>query len=152
MENVKDGIDFFEPEYSRLLSIFLGIIGFLMWTFPLIVAFPKVTQSSINIILVLFVGIIIGSIFYIITMYDTKRITIELTYNNKEEFLKKINTLLSEIGYAQDKDLSTDTFLLFKPSFRSGIVSGKIGLTFNKNKAKLYGVRYYIRKFKNLTF
>ena len=78
------------------------------------------------------------------TMFNTKRITIKTSFENKGEFINELNILLFKIGYT--KDFNQDNFFSYKPSLRGVISSVNINITLNQHDAEITGPNIPIKK------
>jgi len=89
-------------------------------------------------------GCIFGLLFGLIMAAFMKGETISVTYQDKQEFLGRLSICLAEIGY--HPDTQTDFFATFKPSFRAGLLAGRISVKVGANEAIIVGPRMYVGK------
>jgi len=83
------------------------------------------------VLFVFFILCIFGVIYFSVLTYRQRRKSFGLFITNKEEFLKKINPYLFQVGYHLESD--RENFITYKRGFV------RIGITIDDNKAILTG-------------
>lgn len=97
----------------------------------------------------IFEGIFFGLLMGLFLASKFKGETIKLKITNKKEFLNKINTKLSQIGYHLES--TTDNFFTYKPSFQTGLLAGRITIAITQKEAVIVGASVYVKKLQNLS-
>jgi hypothetical protein len=91
-------------------------------------------------------GVIGGFIFSFIYafLFKGKKVVISLENSEKEEFIKDVSMVLSQVHYRLKTRL--EDFLTYKPPFYAFFMAGKIYITINQNEATIIGAIAYIIK------
>jgi hypothetical protein len=139
-----------EPKYNYQVFLIFFLVGFFLWLtmFYLFFNYEYSQMKTITWIILLTGSLVMGLFLATIVMFSTKRKSITIPFTDKKEFMDKMNIFLFQIGYM--KDFNQDNFFSYKPSFKAGVLSGKIYVTLNKNNANIDGPFGHLKKFKDL--
>ena len=141
---------YIETKYSGEI-FFLGFLGGFIATagiFYLTAPANADWNNSDNISILVIPGILTGILFGFCFMMGSRRVSIKVSFENKEEFMHKIDASLYQIGYKKDYD--NGDFLSYKYSSGIAMPSSNINITINNKEAKISGLIGIMRKFEKV--
>ena len=91
-------------------------------------------------------GILFGLLFGGAMTWVMKTETYRAPVTDRQDFLYRTNTMLAKIGYVQES--GSDAFFTYKPTFRAGLLAGKITITLGRDEAAIVGPAMHLKRLK----
>ena len=88
-------------------------------------------------------GFMFGLLFGLIMAAFLKADTITVNIRDRDDFVSRINVAMSQIGFYPET--GSGNFLIFKPSFWAGLMSGRFSIVIQGSKATIVGPSKYLK-------
>jgi len=91
-------------------------------------------------------GILFGLLFGGAMTWVMKTEMYRAPVTDRQDFLYRTNTMLAKLGYVQES--GSDAFFTYKPTFRAGLLAGKITITLGRDEAAIVGPAMHLKRLK----
>ena len=115
-----------------------GVLWMLLYSFTREIAFYELLRLGI------LAGLLFGMIFGFIMAFLMQGDEITVAFEDENQFRERLDVALSLIGYRKGEQKRSS--FTYKPTWRAGILAGRIWVELNERSASIHGPQSYLKR------